>query len=124
MQPEATETTGETAQPKSSSGRGGGMFGCGQGGMESLIPLVIMFAVLYFLLIRPQQKRQKETDNMLKALRVGDKARTSSGIRGEIVDLRDNDADLVIAEKVKINVLRSHIAGKEEQKPADGKAKK
>ncbi|MBN1653590.1 MAG: preprotein translocase subunit YajC [Deltaproteobacteria bacterium] len=98
--------------------------GCGQGGIESLIPLFIMFAVLYFLLIRPQQKRQKTTETMLKALRVGDKVRTSSGIRGEIVDLREQEVDLLIADKVRINILRSHIAGKEEAKPSEGKGKK
>ena len=98
--------------------------GCGQGGIESLLPLFIMFAVLYFLLIRPQQKRQKTTEAMLKALRVGDKVRTSSGIRGEIVDLRENDVDLIIADKVRINILRSHIAGKEEPTSLDSKTKK
>ena len=72
--------------------------------------LAMMFAVLYFLILRPQQKRQREVDDMLKALRKGDKVRTSGGIRGEIIDLTDTEVTLLIAEKVKINVLRSHIA--------------
>jgi preprotein translocase subunit YajC len=122
MQPEATETTSKTAPRQ--SGNNGGAMGCGQGGLESLLPLFILFAVLYFLLIRPQQKRQKATETMLKALRVGDKVRTSSGIKGEIVDLKESEVDLLIADKVRINILRSHIAGKEEPKSLDAKTKK
>jgi preprotein translocase subunit YajC len=76
-----------------------------------------MFAIFYFLLIRPQQKRQKEIDDMLKALRKGDKVRTTGGIRGEIVDLNETDATLLVADKVKINVLRSHIATRLDKNP-------
>jgi preprotein translocase subunit YajC len=72
--------------------------------------LAVMFAVFYFLLIRPQQKKQREIEDMLKALKKGDKVRTSGGIRGEIIELTDTDVGLLIADKVKINVLRSHIA--------------
>lgn len=83
------------------------------GGSEfQLLLLPLMFALFYFLMIRPQQKRQRETDDMLKALKRGDIIRTSGGIRGEIVDLSDVDVTLLIADKVKINVLRAHIAGK------------
>ena len=67
---------------------------------------------LDFLLIRPQQKRQKDTDDMLKVLRKGDKVRTTGGIRGEIYELTENDVTLQIDAKVKINVLRSNIASK------------
>ena len=83
--------------------------GCAGSGSQ-LVMLAVMFAVFYFLLIRPQQKRQREVDDLLKALRKGDKVRTSGGIRGEILDLTDTEVTLLIAEKVKINVLRSHIA--------------
>jgi preprotein translocase subunit YajC len=79
---------------------------------QPLLLMAVMFGVFYFLLIRPQQKRQRETDDMLKALRKGDKVRTSGGIRGEIVDLTETEVNLLIADKVKINVLRSHIAGR------------
>lgn len=77
-----------------------------------MVMLALMFGVFYFLLIRPQQKRQREVDTMLKALKKGDVVRTSGGIRGEITDLTDNEVTLLIADKVKINVLRSHVAGK------------
>ena len=79
--------------------------------MTNLALLAVMFAVFYFMLIRPQQKRQREHDDMLRALKRGDKVRTSGGIRGEIAEITDHDASLVIAERVKINILRSHIAG-------------
>jgi preprotein translocase subunit YajC len=88
-------------------------------GSQSIVLLVLMFVVFYFLLIRPQQKRHKETETMLKGLRRGDKVRTSGGIRGEVIEVRDNDVDLLIADKVKINVLRSHVAGVDE-KPSSG----
>lgn len=68
--------------------------------------------VFYFLIMRPQQKRQKEVDAMLKALQKGDKVRTSGGIRGEIVELGETDVTLLVADKVKINVLRTHVASK------------
>jgi preprotein translocase subunit YajC len=111
MQPEATSGT---TQPAPSSGGGSSPPSGGMGGMEmQLLMLALMFGVFYFLLIRPQQKRQRETDNLLKSLKKGDMVRTSGGIRGEIVDLTDQEATLLIAEKVKINILRSHVASKQ-----------
>ena len=74
--------------------------------------LTLMVGVFYFLLIRPQQKQQRQTEDMLKALRKGDKVRTSGGIRGEVVDITDTEVNLLVADKVKINVLRSHIASR------------
>lgn len=79
-----------------------------------LIMFPVIFAVFYFLMIRPEQKKRQETDSMLKALRKGDKVRTSSGIKGEILSLDEREVMLQVADKVKINVLRSHIASKEE----------
>lgn len=94
--------------------------GCGAGSSSQLLMLAVMFGVFYFLLIRPQQKRQREVDDMLKALRRGDKVRTTGGIRGEIADLNDTEVNLIIADKVKINVLRSHIASRIERPSAEG----
>ena len=105
-------------QPAASAMGGGGDGGAGPagpagcaGGSSQLGIIAIMFLVMYFLLIRPQQKRQKEHDSMLKALTKGSVVRTNGGIRGEIVDLDDVEVTLKIADKTKINVLRSHIAG-------------
>jgi preprotein translocase subunit YajC len=97
------------------------------GSPESLLasPLLIfvMFGVIYFLMLRPQQKRQKELDEMLKSLQKGDKVRLSSGIRGEVVELTDTEATLLIADKVKINVLRSSIGMKLPKAAAEVKGK-
>jgi preprotein translocase subunit YajC len=109
MQPEATSGT---SQPSAAPGRDAPAPGPGMGSEFQLLLLPLMFALFYFLMIRPQQKRQRETDEMLKALKRGDIVRTSGGIRGEVVDLFDADVTLLVADKVKINVLRSHIAGK------------
>ena len=108
MQPEAT-----TAQPAPAPSGSGPAPSPGAAILGSpMLMIAVMFGVFYFLLIRPQQKRQREADDMLKALRKGDKVRTSGGIRGEIVDLTENEVTLLIADKVKINVLRSHIASR------------
>jgi preprotein translocase subunit YajC len=88
--------------------------------------MAVLFVLMYFLMIRPENKRREEQDNMLKSLRPGQKVRTSSGILGEIVSIDANEAVLAIGqkEKIRINVLRSHIAGLEVAAPkADDKAK-
>ena len=101
------------------SGGGGGASGFAA--IQPFVLMAVMFGVFYFLLIRPQQKRQRETDDMLKALRKGDKVRTSGGIRGEIVELTETDVTLCIADKVKLNVLRSHIASRIDRPTEGGK---
>ncbi|MFM2416358.1 MAG: hypothetical protein RL385_1081, partial [Pseudomonadota bacterium] len=83
-----------------------------------------MMVVFYLVLIRPQQKKQKELDSVLKALKKGHKVRTTSGIRGEIVDFKSEAGDeviLLIADRVKVNILRSHIAGVVEQATSENK---
>lgn len=122
LQPEATAPS--TGAPSSGPEPGGpaGPGGCAGAASSQLLLLGVMFAVFYFLLIRPQQKRQREQDDMLKALRKGDKVRTTGGIRGEIADLTDTEVNLIIADKVKINVLRSHIAQRIERPSAEGTA--
>ncbi len=82
------------------------------GGMESLMslaPLVLIFVVFYFLLIRPQQKKLKEHKAMLEALRRGDKVVTGGGIVGTIVKVVDDAATVEIADNVRVRVLRSTI---------------
>lgn len=122
MQPEAT--SGGTTQPDGPAPQNAPSGGAGPGGESlQLLLLPLMFVLFYFLMIRPQQKRQREMDDMLKALRRGDIVRTSGGIRGEIVDITDADVTLLIADKVKINVLRSHVASKGDTTKAEAKAK-
>jgi len=117
-QPEAT--TGVEGTPTKAGAPAGGLGGCAQGSMQ-LIMFPVIFALFYFLLIRPQQKKQQEADSMLKALRKGDKVRTSGGIKGEILSLDEREVMLQVADKVKINVLRSHIASKDDGTPSEAK---
>ncbi len=104
-----TEAPGEPAEEKKRK-QPAGCFGAGN--YSSLIFLVLMFAVFYFLLIRPQQKKQKEHQEMLSALKVGDRVLTTGGILGKITGFSDHYAVLEIQEKVRIKVLRSSLSGK------------
>jgi preprotein translocase subunit YajC len=83
----------------------------GAKGMGAFIPLILMFVIFYFLLIRPQQKRAKEHREVLKNLRKGDTVVTSGGIHGRITGLTDTIVTLEIADKVRIKVSRGQIAG-------------
>ena len=84
--------------------------GCG-GGTEQIGFLVLMFAVLYFVMIRPQQKRAKQHEQMLGELKKGDVVRTNGGLRGEVTALDERDVTLEVADRTRVKVLRSHIAG-------------
>ncbi|MDQ5985987.1 MAG: Sec translocon accessory complex subunit YajC [Syntrophus sp. SKADARSKE-3] len=98
---------------------GGG--GAAGGGVDYgfMIVMTILFAIFYFLLIRPQQQKQKEVKEMLANLAHGDTVLTSGGIHGKIVAITDTVVTLEIAEKVRIKVSRGFItavvqkAGKE-----------
>ena len=83
------------------------------------LPIVLIFVVFYFLLIRPQQQRQKETKAMLAALKRGDKVITGGGILGVVTKAKDNDVEVEIAEGVRINVLRDTISSVVNPKPAN-----
>jgi len=84
------------------------------GGLLVWLPWILIFVVFYFLLIRPQQKRQKEHQRLLSTLKKGDRVVTNSGIFGTIVGINDkeNIAVLKVAENVKIEFLKTSIAGK------------
>ena len=82
----------------------------GTGGLASFLPLIILFAVFYFLLIRPQSKRAKEHKNMVASLAKGDEVVTSGGILGVISEIDDNYATLKIADNVEIKVQRPSIS--------------
>lgn len=89
------------------------------GGVGQFLPLVLIFAVFYFLLIRPQQQRQKETKKMLSELKRGDKVVTGGGILGTVTKAKDNDIEVEIAENVRITVLRDTITAVVNPKPAN-----
>lgn len=87
----------------------GGQTAGGSSQWMSLLPLVILFGVFYFLLIRPQQKRAKQQKTFLENLKKGDSVVTSGGLCGKITGITDNMVTLEIAEKVRVRVLKSSI---------------
>ena len=80
------------------------------GGIAGFLPIIILFAIFYFLLIRPQQKKAKEHREMIANLKKGTRIVTSGGIYGTIVSIDDTTIGLEIAEKVKIKISRGNVA--------------
>lgn len=79
------------------------------GGAFSWIFLIGMFAIMYFFLIRPQQKRAKEHRNMVEALKKGDEVQTMGGLMGKITDLGENFMKLEVADGVVLTVRRASV---------------
>ena len=96
-------------------------------GLVSIIMLVVMFAVLYFLMIRPQKKHEKEAQNMRDNLAVGDEITTIGGIIGEIVSIKDETVTIETSKAgTKIRFLKSAIrsvdvSAADKKKAAEGK---
>ncbi len=82
-----------------------------QGGLMGFLPLILIFVVFYFLLIRPQQKKAKEHQEFIANLKKGDEVVTSGGIHGTVTGLTERVATLEIADNVKIKVSRQYILG-------------
>ena len=92
----------------SSSGQGGG-----GGGIGMLLPIILIFVIMYFLMIRPQQKKHRLHQQMIQALRKGDKVITSGGLYATVLNIKEKENMVVvkIAENVKVEIQRSSIAG-------------
>lgn len=91
-----------------------------------LIPTMLIIGIMYFLMIRPQQKRLKEHQAMVAAVRRGDTIVTSGGIIGKVAKVEDQELQVEIAEGVKIKILRSTVSevrGKGEGATTPAKAK-
>jgi preprotein translocase subunit YajC len=82
----------------------------GPGGLMAFAPLLIIMVIFYVLLILPAQRRQKKTQEMLNALKNGDKVITNGGLFGTIVGIEGDSVQLRIADQVKVKVLRSAVA--------------
>ncbi len=80
------------------------------GGFGVFIPLILMFLIFYFLLIRPQQKRAKQHREMLASLKKGDRVVTAGGIHGTITNISDNTVTLEIAPNVRIKIQKGSIS--------------
>lgn len=81
------------------------------GAFMNFLPLILIFAVFYFLLIRPQQKKARDHKLMLQNLKKGDSVITQGGLYGKVIGLTDQAVTLEIADKVRVKVSRGHIAG-------------
>jgi preprotein translocase subunit YajC len=83
----------------------------GQGGMlMQLLPLVVLFGVFYFLLIRPQTKKAKEHRNMVATLSAGDEVATSGGIIGKVIEAGEQFLTIEIADGVRVKVQRHTVS--------------
>lgn len=80
-----------------------------QSSLMSMLPLVLMFVVLYFVMIRPQMKRQKEHRTMIEAVAKGDEVATAGGVLGKVTKLGDTYLSVEIANGVEIQLQRSAV---------------
>lgn len=78
--------------------------------LEGMLPIVLIFVVFYFLLIRPQQKRAKEHRNMVEALGVGDEVVTAGGILGKVTRVDEQWLRVEVAKGFEVNVARSTVS--------------
>ncbi|MBV1776572.1 preprotein translocase subunit YajC [Burkholderiaceae bacterium DAT-1] len=83
--------------------------------VKGILPLLVIFVLFYFMMIRPQQKKMKETADMLKTLQKGDEVVTSSGVLAKVSKLSDDFLTLEIADGVEIVVQRAAVAAKLEK---------
>jgi preprotein translocase subunit YajC len=77
--------------------------------LAQVVPFALMFAVIYFLMIRPQQKKMREQQDLLKNLKVGDEVLTASGILGKISEITDKVVSVEVADRVRVKMLKSQI---------------
>ncbi len=118
--PGGAPSTGQPAAPPAGGGGGGGF-----GGLGMFAPLILMFVVMYFLMLRPQKKQQKEREAMIANLKKNDHVVTHAGIYGIVKQVQDNDLILAIDESkdVRIKVAKTAIAGLVKASGAESEAK-
>ncbi|MES0823961.1 MULTISPECIES: preprotein translocase subunit YajC [Ruegeria] len=82
------------------------------GAIAQFLPLILIFAIMYFLLIRPQQKKMKQHQAMVEAVRRGDQVVTQGGLIGKVSKVKEgeNEIEVELAENVKVRVVKSTIA--------------
>ena len=107
-----------TTAAGSAQGQGADQMGAFGGTFGMLVPLILIFAIMYFLMIRPQQKKQKETQKMIDALKKGDKVVTIGGIHGIVTSTKENTIVIKVDDNTKIEFNRTAIASVVTDKPA------
>jgi len=80
------------------------------GGLIGFVPILLIFVIMYFLMIRPQQKKMKDHRAMIEALRRGDQVVTSGGMIGKVVKVSDAEVEVELAPNVKVRVVKNTIA--------------
>src|SRR5213592_924961 len=80
------------------------------GGLGFFVPLIFIFVIMYFVMIRPQSKRQAEQKKLISSLKTGDRVVTNAGIHGLISNVKENTITLKVADNVKIEMEKSAIA--------------
>jgi preprotein translocase subunit YajC len=78
-------------------------------GLGMLLPMVIIFAIMYFMLIRPQQRKEKERQQMIGAVKTGDRVLFGGGILGTVTNVKETTFVVRIADNVKVEVLRASV---------------
>jgi preprotein translocase subunit YajC len=92
------------------------LFQGGLGALGGLLPMILIIGVFYVLLIRPQQKRQRELQETISQLKIGDRIVTTGGIIGTITTVRDSSFLIRSAEKSILEIARTAVAGVDEEK--------
>lgn len=77
--------------------------------LASFIPIILIFVIMYFVLLRPQMRRQKEQQRLVSSLKTGDRVVTSAGIHGMITNVKDNTVTVKVADNVKIEMEKSAV---------------
>src|SRR5512139_1902632 len=93
--------------------------GAGPSPFSMLLPIVGMLLIFYFLMIRPQQKRQKEIQKMLTAIKKGDRIVTASGLYGTVAGVKDDVVVVQIADNVKVEMVKSAVTAVVSQASAE-----
>src|SRR5574344_865504 len=95
---------------------GAGATGLGGGGLTMMIPLILIVLIMYFFMIRPQNKKQKETEKMIAALKKGDKVVTIGGIHGVVSSTKEQTVVVKVDDNTKLEINRSAVSGVEVEK--------
>jgi preprotein translocase subunit YajC len=93
------------------------LFQGGAGGFGFLLPMILVFGVFYLLLIRPQQRKQKQLQATIQQLKAGDRVVTTGGIVGKITEVRDTSFLIRSADKTILEIARTAVAGVDSEEP-------
>jgi len=91
--------------------------GQGPGGLWQILPFALILGIFYFLILMPMKKRQKKIQEFQSSLNVGDRIVTTSGIYGQVTKLNEKTVQVQIADKVRIEIARAAIGGKQGEEP-------